>query len=347
MPMFKSLLRLSLGVGLILAASAVLLVTDQPRPRTRVDSGTPSAPSRRWGIALVVYSESTVVEEAYAGIRAGLKEAALVDGRDFTIDYRSAQGDIATLNSIDDEFNGNDSDLVLSLSTPALQCGLRKVDRKPLIFALVLDPIAAGAGKSDVDHRPGVTGVYLAFPYAEVIRTIRTVLPGARRVGTLFTPGEVNSVVARQHFQSALQQEGLALVSLPVNAPTEVSDAALNVCQSRIDVFCQITDSQTTASFPAIARACDTTRTPLFSFAPALVQSGAILAVGADFAENGREAGLLLAEVIRGKDPSAIPFRATSKARRAVNLDTARHYGVAIPAEWLKQADLVLPLQAR
>jgi ABC-type uncharacterized transport system substrate-binding protein len=347
MPMFKSLLRLSLGLGLILAASAVLFLTDQPRPRPRTDSGQVSASSRRWRIGLVTYSESTVVEEAYAGVRAGLKEAGLVDGRDFTIDYRSAQGDIATLNSIYDELNGDDSDLVVSFSTPALQSGLRKVNRKPLIFGLVLDPIAAGAGKSDVDHRPGVTGVYLTFPYAEVVRTIRTVLPQARRVGSLFTPGEVNSVVARQRFEAALAKEGLALVSLPVNAPTEVSDAALNLCQSQIDVFCQIADSQTTASFPAIARACDTTKTPLFSFVSGLVSSGAILAVGSDFAENGREAGVLLAEVIRGKDPSAIPFRVASRARRAVNLDTARRYGVAIPADWLKQADLVLPAQAK
>jgi ABC-type uncharacterized transport system substrate-binding protein len=343
--MMKSVLRLSLGLGLILAASAVLLLTDQPRPRT--DSGGASAPSRRWKLGLVTYSESTVVDDAYAGVRAGLKEAGLVDGRDFTIDYRSAQGDIATLNSIYDELNGNDSDLVISLSTPALQSGLRKLDRKPLIFALVLDPIAAGAGRSDVDHRPKVTGVYLQFPYAEVVRSIRQVLPRARRVGTLFTPGEVNSVVARQHFQSVLEKEGLTLVSLPVNAATEVSDAALNVCQSRIDVFCQISDSQTNASFPAIARACETTRTPLFSFNPAQVRSGAILAVGSDFAENGREAGHLVAGVIRGKDPSAIPFRAASGSRRAVNLDMARRYGVAIPADWLKQADLVLPAQAK
>ena len=266
-----------------------------------------------------------------------------MDGRDFTIDYHSAQGDIATLNSIFDELNGNDSDLVVSLTTSALQCGLRKVEQKPLVFALVLDPIAAGAGRSDSDHRPKVTGVYLDFPYAEVVRTIRAVLPRARRVGTLFTPGELNSVVARQRFEAAVQKEGLELISLPVNAASEVSDAALNLCQSRIDVLCQLSDSQTNGSFPAIARACDTTRTPLFAFATPLVRSGAILAVGADYAENGREAGLLLADVIRGKDPTAIPFRAASKARRAVNLDTARRYGVDIPSDWLQHADDVLP----
>ena len=100
----------------------------------------------------------------------GSRRQASSEGRDFKINYRNAQGDIATLNSICDEMNGNDDDLVISFTTTALQAALRKIDRKPLLFALVLDPFAAGAGKSDTDHRANVTGVYLAFPYAEVAR---------------------------------------------------------------------------------------------------------------------------------------------------------------------------------
>ena len=82
---------------------------------------------------------------------------------------------------------------------------------------------------------------------------------------------------------------------------------------------------------------------PLFTFSPSLVKSGAVLGVGSDFAENGRDAGLLVAEVIRGKDPSRIPFHATTKIRRSVNLDNARRLGVSVPAEWVKTADVVIP----
>ena len=200
------------------------------RPRVEFAKAAPK-PSGPRGCGRSDWSraaDATVVDEAYRGLRAGLKEAGLVDGRDFTINYRNAQGDIATLNSICDEMNGNDTDLVIAFTTTALQAALRKIDRKPLLFALVLDPFAAGAGKSDTDHRANVTGVYLAFPYAEVARAIREVLPRARRVGTLFTPGELNSVVARQRFEDALKKQGLSLESTPVNAPSEVSDAALD-----------------------------------------------------------------------------------------------------------------------
>jgi ABC-type uncharacterized transport system substrate-binding protein len=225
----------------------------------------------------------------------------------------------------------------------ALQSAIRKIDRKPIVFAIVLDPLACGAGKSATDHRPNVTGVYLDFPYAEVASTIREVLPRARRVGSLFTPNELNSVIARQRFDDALKAQGLVLESKPANAASEVGDAAFALCQSKIDVFCQLSDAMCAGSFPAISRACESTKVPLFAFAPAMVKLGAILSCGSDYADNGRDAGLLMAEIIRGKDPSATPFRASKKALRTVNLDTARRYSIAIPESWLKKADVIFP----
>jgi ABC-type uncharacterized transport system substrate-binding protein len=314
-------------------------------PREEVAGRVPEArrPSRTWKVGLGAYSESGVLEEAMEGFRRGLKESGLVEGQDYTTTYNNAQGDIATLNAVFDELNGNETDLVVTFSTPALQAALRKVDRKPVVFATVLDPFAAGAGRSDTNHRPKVTGVYLTFPYVQMARTVREVLGKARRVGTLFTPGEVNSVLARQRFEEPLKAEGHKLVSLPVNGPTEVSEAALTLCQSGVDVVCQISDGLSNSSFPAIARACEMTKTPLFTFSPLQVKQGAVLGVGSDFAENGREAGLVVAEVIRGKDPSRIPFRASTRIRRSVNLDNARRLGITVPAEWIKTEDEVAP----
>jgi ABC-type uncharacterized transport system substrate-binding protein len=335
--MFKSALRLWLATTLILVASAVLLFTGREGPRG------PAAASRTWKLGLATYSESTVLEETIDGFRRGLEAAGLVERHDYTTTYRNAQGDIATLSALVDEFNSDETSLVVSFSTPALQAALRRLDRKPLVFATVLDPFAAGAGKSDSDHRRSVTGVYLAFPYEAMARTVRYVLPRARRAGTLFTPGEVNSVVSRERFEAALESEGLELLSLPINGPTEVSDAALALCQPGVDVVCQISDNLSNASFPAIARACEMAKTPLMTFSAAFVKAGAMLGLGSDFAENGREAGLLVAEVIRGKDPSRIPFHATTKIRRSVNLETARRLGISIPVDWVKSADEVVP----
>ena len=80
-----------------------------------------SRPSRTWKVGVAAFSESTILEEGIDGFRRGLKEAGLVEGKDFTMTYRNAQGDIATLNALFDELNGDDTDLIVSFSTPALQ----------------------------------------------------------------------------------------------------------------------------------------------------------------------------------------------------------------------------------
>ncbi len=344
--MIKLLLRLWLAVALILAASTVLLLTDRERARGGVRPSRPSeegSPARTWKIGLAAFVESAPIEEAIAGFRQGLKEAGLVDGRDFTISTRNAQGDIGTLNAILDHLNGDDIDLIATFSTPAFQCALRKVERKPVVCAVVSDPITMGAAKSDVDHRPNVTGAYLYYPVIPMTEQVLAVFPKAHRVGTLFSPGEINSVVGQRQFAAALKEAGLELVSVPVNGPSDVGEAALALCQSKVDVVCQIADNVTTSSFPAVARACEITRTPLFTFSPSLVKSGAMVGLGSDYAENGRDAGVIAAQVIRGEHPSRIPFHPSDKLGLAVNLDNARRLKVVIPAEIVNKADLVIP----
>ena len=85
-------------------------------PRDDVVRRAPAAPapSRTWKIGLISdTADSTVLEEVRRRPAQGLKEAGLVEGRDFKMNYRNAQGDIATLNSICDELNGPDTDLVI------------------------------------------------------------------------------------------------------------------------------------------------------------------------------------------------------------------------------------------
>ncbi|HZW32759.1 MAG TPA: ABC transporter substrate-binding protein [Isosphaeraceae bacterium] len=266
--MIKIRLRLWLATSLIPVASAVVLLTDRQRPRGG------AGPSRTGKVCRAAYSETTLLDELIDGLRRGLKEAGMGEGTDCTTTDRNAQGDLATLNALFDKLNGDETDLIISISTLALQAALRKVDRKPVVFAEVLDPIAAGAGTSVSDHRPDVTGTYLAFPSAAMARTIRHVLPRARRVGTLFTPGEVDWVLSRQRFEELLKREGPELVSRPINGPTEVSDPALTLCQSGVDVLCRIADNLSSSSFPAIARACAMANTPLFTFSPAHLSAG-------------------------------------------------------------------------
>ena len=98
-------------------------------PRAEVAGRPPRAatPSRNWTVGLAAYSESALLEEVVDGVRRGIKEAGLVEGRDFKFNYRNAQGDIATLNAVFDELSGTDTDLIVSISNARVANRVAKV----------------------------------------------------------------------------------------------------------------------------------------------------------------------------------------------------------------------------
>ena len=68
---------------------------------------------------------------------------------------------MATINTLVDAALAEKSDLLLTFSTPVLQVALQRARGIPIVFNYLASPQAAGAGRSDTDHLPNVTGVYL------------------------------------------------------------------------------------------------------------------------------------------------------------------------------------------
>src|SRR5262249_54401620 len=149
------------------------------------------------------------VEDNRQGILAGFEKAGLKPGRDLEVRVRNAQGDMATLSTMIDAAVSDRSDLLLVCTTPALQAALRRAGNRNVVFSLVANPVIAGAGKSDQDHAPNVTGAYIPAAHPEGLAALRQCLPKVKRIGTLFVPAEVNSVYYKNELLKAATSLGL------------------------------------------------------------------------------------------------------------------------------------------
>jgi ABC-type uncharacterized transport system substrate-binding protein len=325
--------RLALGIALIAAASAVLLLSD----RSNRAAGAASGP-KTWRVDLVQFNNVLDVEEAQEGVLAGLRESGLVEGRDYVTTIRNAQGDMATVNSLIDAAITERTDLLITFSTPTLQAAIQRARNLPIVFNYLASPIAAGAGKSDTDHLPNVAGVYLAAAFKEMLALIHETLPSARIIGTLYVPAEVNSVFYKELLQKEAAASGFELVAVPANTSSEVSDAALALMSRHLDAICQIPGNLTASAFPSVAQAAQRARLPVFAFQTSQVKAGASLVVGRDYRDSGRQAAALAARVMRGEKPGTLPFQAVARTRIIVNLEAARRVGLNIPASVVAHA---------
>jgi ABC-type uncharacterized transport system substrate-binding protein len=209
------------------------------------------------------------------------------------------------------------------------------------VFTVVADPFLAGAGKSDGEHLPSVTGVYTQGPYREMAELLRAHFPQIKRVGTLFCPAEVNSVANKDLFVREASRCGLTVETVPANGPGELSDAALALCGRRLDAVVQVIDNLSAAGFPTIALAAAQARLPVFACQGAAVKQGAAVALARDYYDAGRETALKTARVMRGENPARIPFSPPTKTLKLVNLKSAQESRLTIPDALLREAQQV------
>jgi ABC-type uncharacterized transport system substrate-binding protein len=157
-------------------------------------NAAPNPSGKKWKIAIVNYIESGPSDDTMAGMKEAWKRSKLVEGKDYVISYRCVQADIASLNGIFDAVLTECADIVVPMSTPALQAAVQKVKKVPVVFTVIANPVVAGAGKSFTDHLPNITGVSVLAPVDAALDMIQKHFPQYRRLGTLFCPAEANSV---------------------------------------------------------------------------------------------------------------------------------------------------------
>jgi len=339
------------GIGLLLLVAFVLLLSDfsnRKRPekneaakRQSVDNQV-FKPAHKLNLALIQYNDSPISEQTLEGILAGLSENGLVKDVDFELSVSNAQGDVGTLNSIFDAVRSTKYDLIFVTSTPTLQVAVRKITDTPVVFSTVADPVVAGAGVDFENHLPNFTGISTMGAYSEMADLITQILPGAKLIGTLYSPGESNSVVNRDALGKYAAAKGLTLKSVPVNASSETTDAALSLCSQNINAVVQIVDNLTSASFSSIIKATTKAKLPLFGFVGSQVTNGAIAAVSRDYVQAGKDAVRLAVKIFKGKNPNDIPFEYVSKTNLMINKGAAARVGIEFPAEIFEKADKII-----
>lgn len=282
-------------------------------------------------LRMVLYSETEFAERSREGLLDGIKKAGLAEGKDYELVVYNAQGDMSTLSSIMTAVKSDRADLLMVVSTPALQAALRQAGAETkIVFTGVGDGVRAGAGKSETDHLPNVTGITTRSPFEGMAAIISETLPGIKCVGTLYTPAEINSVLYKDWFKDALQKKGIGLVAVPVTSSADVPQAAIELCRNDIQLVCQVVDNLTRPGFALISRKAAENNLPVFVFDSDQIKDGGTICLSRDYYDAGLEAGEMAVSVLQGKSPALIPFRNTSSEKLIYNPALADKYKLRI-----------------
>jgi len=334
-----ALKRIALGIAVVAAASIVLLLSDlQHRERAARNLNA----KHKWRLYFVQYNDVIDVKDAERGVLDGLRESGLEDGRDYEVKILNAQGDMATVSALIDAALTDRADMLITFSTPTLQAALRRAQNVPVVYNYVSSGIKAGAGKSNTDHAPNVTGVSLLPANDEALALLKTNFPSIHKIGTLYCPAETNMVNAKIALDESAKRAGFEVVYVPAETATDVPDASAALMSRDIDAVLQLPGNLTASAFGSIGEAARRAHLPVFAFQKSQAIGGAMVVVARDYKDSGRHAAFLAARIMRGENPKKIPLEDFGKTSLVVNLDAARALNVTLPPGLVRSAKEVI-----
>ena len=321
------LIRMTPILGLILATCSAVHAADTKK------------------IAISMIIEVPQLLQTKDGILTGLSERGFSDGRNLSVEYQTANGNMPTQQQIARKFVGEVPDVIVAITTPTSQAMVAATKDIPIVFATVIDPVKAKViSKYD---KPGgnVTGVSDVPPIAQQLRLIREILPNLKKIGSVYNPSLDSSKATLEWINEQGKPLGIEVVESPAPTANEVIPAARRLV-GKVDAIFIPNDTTVVASIEAIVKIGEETKTPIFTGETRGVERGGIASIGLNYTEVGRLAGHMVAEVLSGKKPgdidAIIAYQKLPNLDVYVNKRSASAMGVAIPPTVLARATKVV-----
>lgn len=279
-------------------------------------------------VTVVMSKDNAVQQDVLNGFKQYLAEegiqadytVVIADGHHRPIDFQQ-------------QLNAGKPRLILTLGQQASEMTTALNTDVSIIGALVGDFESTEMGAN-------FTGVFINHSLQEQFNLMKRILPRVRRVGVLYNPAENQQLV--EVAESVAQKAGITLIEERVELPSNLPNALQSIGNTA-QLIWGIADH--TVLVPETVKHLliysFRNRIPLSGLSEAWVSAGALYALERDYFDIGVQCGEIAVKILNGTSPGAIPPSRPRKVHYMLNLKTARHMKLDIPAEIIAGAERV------
>ena len=300
------------------------------------DTETTEKPAKNLAITQIV--EHPSLDEMRRGIIDELADNGYVEGQNLTVNFQSAQGNTATAGQIAKQFAGDNPDAIVAISTPSAQSVVASTKTVPVIYTAISDPVAAKLiDQNNVPIQSNVTGLSSQLPIAPQLDNIQKIVPNAKTIGYVYSPGEINSVIVLNQLKELAPARGLEILDVTANRPTDVAMATRSLA-GRADVIYTSLDNNVVSAFEAMAGAANELDIPVIASDEFSVRRGATAALGVNDYDFGRTTGKMVYRVLNGEAINTIKPEVMNTLTLYASPKHAAEQGTRLTDDLLKNA---------
>jgi putative ABC transport system substrate-binding protein len=303
-------------------------------------AAAPSFAADTKSVAVTAIVEHPALDAVRDGVKAELKAAGYEEGKNLKFSYQSAQGNVGTAAQIARKYVGDAPDVIVAIATPSAQAVVAATKSIPVVYSAITDPVAAKLVKNWDATGTNVTGVSDLSPLEKHIGLIKQVVPNAKRIGVIYSPGEANSVAIVASLKKAAADAGMTVVEAAAARTVDVPTAAQSLV-GKADVIYTPTDNNVVSAFEGIVKVAQQAKLPVVAADTATVERGAVAALGLNYSDIGRQTGKIVVRILKGEKPGTIASQTSTNFELVVNPGAAKLQGVTLSESLLKSAKVV------
>jgi putative tryptophan/tyrosine transport system substrate-binding protein len=283
-------------------------------------------------------------EHRMQAFRDGLGEAGYVEGRNVTIEYRWAEGQIDRLPALAAELVQRQVAVIVTSGGDVLALAAKAATSSiPIVSTIGGDPVKEGLVASF--NRPGgnLTGATLfAYSAAKRLELLHQLVPKAVTIMALFDPSDPVVVLDREAAQAASKTLGLQLRFANAGTVSELEAAFETVARDRPDgLFVGSNPFFILQRDQIVGFAARHTIPTIYPFRE-FPAAGGLISYGTRLADTYRQVGVYTGRILKGEKPADLPVVQPTKFELIINLKTATTLGLDVPPTLLAIADEVI-----
>ena len=319
----------------LLLAVAVLAASPATQAQTQ---------GRRARIATLEDARPGALEGNWRSFRGRLQELGYLEGRDFLVDARSSQEDLARLPTIAAELLSLRPDVIVTTSTPTTRAAMQATSTVPIVFVGIAEPVETGLVASLA--RPGANVTGQAIVSAELsgkwIELLLELAPKAKKIAYLGQAANQGVMVVYRSMQQATQARSISVRLLEATDSHEI-DRAFEVMRNEdFDAFICAAAPVILPYRQKIVELAARQRLPAAYARSEYVAAGGLLSYAPDRSDMFRRTANHVHRVLQGAKPADLPVEQPVKFDLVLNLKTAKAIGIKIPQSVLLGADRVI-----
>ncbi len=184
-------------------------------------------------------------------------------------------------------------DMILAIGATALSI-VKHIRKIPVVYLMVLDPKAVISS-----DKKNISGVSMNIPQQDQLSIIVKIFPNAKDIGVIYNPKKTGFMIKRA--EASAWGAGINLIKKTITDPKDAASRIMEM-QGKIDLFWLSPDTTvlTPETIKFLFLFSMNNKIPVIAFSKNYLGMGALLSIGIDSYDIGRQAGELAKKILKG-----------------------------------------------